>query len=513
MKVGATRKIIQLLESQGLADLAKPVIRKTSCEVSSSVRPTLYESFQRTLYKIFTYTTFNKQATQNTIVLDTGAALVCTLSNLRATKAQEILGLISLFGVVNAVHSMNPNDLITCYRKRKHVKEEIEASRKRNRHRNRQHGLQEMELMDEEDFIQHYKLSRFLFDHLLGQITPMLLQSKRGQQNAINSSGSVVDIKTKLAVALRYLAGGNYLDICMAYGISKNTFFSNRCGVWKTIEAIYQVTKDEIEFPYNDINKLKNLESGFANYSFQRIRGCVMAVDGWVCRTRPPYKKEVENVRCFYNRKGFYGLVVLAGCDSKGKFLMFSSKSTGSTNDCVAWEFTSLYQHVIKKNLLPPEYFIIGDEGFVNTRNFLTPYSGRCLDIYEDSFNYHLSRMRQNIERAFGILVRRWGIFSRPLSCHYDRWRLILQVTARLHNRCLDANVALLQPLVEDQLDGDTNEVYLNDKFPSNLNCYSDIDWDQEDPVHPTIIERDRRTRDQITDLLRESNVLRPSVY
>jgi hypothetical protein len=267
-------------------------------------------------------------------------------------------------------------------------------------------------------------------------------------------------------------------------------------------------------FPYNDLRELAKIERGFAQYSYGRLRGCVMAVDGWVCRTRPPYQSEVENVKSFYNRKGTYGLVILAGVDSKCKFLMFSSQSSGSTNDCVAWEFSNIYQHVIKENRLPSNYYFIGDEGFVNTRNFLTPHSGCFLNLFKDSFNYHLSRMRQNVERAFGILVSRWGIYWRPLSCDYDRWRLILQVTARLHNLCLDLNIEEQEPLDEDMRPHDINEVLLNHPgFDVNLDTYEGLNLLNEDPLNRPMVMRDDHTRDLLTESLREQNVLRPAVY
>ena len=36
-----------------------------------------------------------------------------------------------------------------------------------------------------------------------------------------------INIRTKLAITLRWLAGGSYLDICFAFGISQGTFFKN----------------------------------------------------------------------------------------------------------------------------------------------------------------------------------------------------------------------------------------------------------------------------------------------
>mmetsp|Transcript_20236 Transcript_20236/g.29052 ORF Transcript_20236/g.29052 Transcript_20236/m.29052 type:complete len:117 (-) Transcript_20236:50-400(-) len=79
-----------------------------------------------------------------------------------------------------------------------------------------------------------------------------------------------------------------------------------------------------------------------------------------------------------------------------------------------------------------------GDEAFVNTQQFLVPWSGRGLDPWKVSFNYHLSSMRQCIERSFSHLTQRWGIFWRPLQCGVDKWTLVCTVTAKLHNYIID---------------------------------------------------------------------------
>ena len=71
---------------------------------------------------------------------------------------------------------------------------------------------------------------------------------------------------------------------------------------------------------------------------------------------------------------------------------------------------------------------------------FLVPWSGKGLSWDKDSFDYHLSSMRQCIERAFSLLTQRWEIFWRPLRLSYDKWTLVCTVAAKLHNFCIDEN-------------------------------------------------------------------------
>jgi hypothetical protein len=92
---------------------------------------------------------------------------------------------------------------------------------------------------------------------------------------------------------------------------------------------------------------------------------------------------------------------------------------------------------------LPCDFYIIGDEAFSCTDQLLVPYGGRGLGVWKDSFNYHLSSMRQCIERAFALYVQRWGIVWRALRTDFNRWPLVLTVCAKLHNFCIDRQVPL----------------------------------------------------------------------
>ena len=53
-------------------------------------------------------------------------------------------------------------------------------------------------------------------------------------------------------------------------------------------------------------------------------------------------------------------------------------------------------------------------------------------------FNHIRSSQRITIERAFGQLVRTWGIMWRPISCRLARVPLLVTVLAKLHNLRVD---------------------------------------------------------------------------
>lgn len=334
-----------------------------------------------------------------------------------------------------------------------------------NTHRNRTYGLEFMKNIDDFKFQRMFRLSRKAFYHLHELIKSEI--SPRFPQHAINSSGSPISSVTKLAATLRFLAGGSYLDICALFGLDATNFFAKHYVLWPTIDAIDR--KLSLGLSLN-ADSLKRTSDEFAAFSHGKLNGCIMAIDGWVCKTRQPMVKEVGlDVKAFRNRKSCWAIVVLAGCDARLRFNMVSARSSGSTHDHLIWESSAVKNRLDEEfkngSLRDTDYYVIGDEAFVCTNHLLTPWSGKSLDPYKDSFNYYLSSMRQCIERAFGLLTKRWGIFWRPLACRFDKWSTIVTVCCKLHNLCIDFNDESIKDRYHrDTRPGDSHEVI--DNYP-----------------------------------------------
>ena len=326
----------------------------------------------------------------------------------------------------------------------------VRRLKSKNMHRNREYGLQFMKSLTDENFQRIFRVSRGSFQKLCDGIALRcsvdILQAKR-------SSGSYISITARLAATLRWLGGGSYLDICGLFGIDMKNFFNVKHGpLWRTVAIL----DESLQLGFSlQRDTLMHTAKEFAQFSHGRMTGCVMAVDGWVCATRQPTVKEVGiNIKSYRNRKSCWGIVVLAGCDARCRFTLFSSQCSGSTNDIMAWEMYSL-KTLLDDGLLPPQYYFIGDEAFTNTAQFLSPHGGTGIGDWKDSFNYHLSAMRQCIERAFGILTKRWGIFWRPLACRFDKWSTICTVAAKLHNFCIDEGAPVFPRYDPDIHEGD----------------------------------------------------------
>jgi hypothetical protein len=352
-------------------------------------------------------------------------------------------------------------DIDNFTKKRSEGKRKAKPRKKRSKNevRDREKAVAFLNDIPEGRFKRMFRVTKATFAMVLDRIRPMI--GKRcGLKNNENNSKMVIPPELKLAATLRWLAGGSYLDIAPLYSLSIESFHHPQGPLWPTIEAINQ--QFSFNFDVSDKDKLEECSLGFYEMSKHRLEGCVMALDGLVVQVKLP--SDVDNQVSYRNRKGCFALVVLAGCDHACRFTYVNASCPGSSNDQFVWNLCEL-NHRIQQGQMPGKYFIIADEGLVCTNYLLTPYSGRRLSVEHDSWNYHLSALRQCIERAFGILVKRWGIFWRPFEFDMVHWATVVSVCMKLHNICVTENGTAeeLDPFEHDFCEGDDREPIFND--------------------------------------------------
>ncbi|XP_018364796.1 PREDICTED: uncharacterized protein LOC108762333 [Trachymyrmex cornetzi] len=136
----------------------------------------------------------------------------------------------------------------------------------------------------------------------------------------------------------------------------------------------------------------------------------------------------------------------MAACDANYKFTVIDVGQFGSISDGGVWAHSDIGQ-LLHSGLLdvPPkkelpctsiatEYVFAGDEAFPLKKYLLRPYPRSQLTDKERIFNYRLSRARQVIENAFGILVSRWRILTKPLCCSPENADHLVKALICLHN-------------------------------------------------------------------------------
>ena len=318
------------------------------------------------------------------------------------------------------------------------------------------------------EFKLRYRLDLASFNHLHDLLEEELKTKNVKQAECGRPSGGAVDSRVRLAITLRYLAGGSIEDIRLIYHVSKMECY--RC-MWRTIDAINEHPDLQIEFPIDDPDALRDMESEFARAHFKRYgsfswRGNVGAIDGidfamknpgdicvCVCIPECMYNcicvyvsptahmspnitgKAVDNPRRFYvTRKHGHELLCIAICDAQRRFTYYNIGFEPSSHDSLAWAGTKLGAKIDKEGL--GGYFLNGDNAFTQQDHMLVPSGASDYDFYQSS-------NRMVIECAFGELIRRWGVFWRPLEVAYERRSPLIAAAMKLHNYCIDRKIML----------------------------------------------------------------------
>jgi DDE superfamily endonuclease len=249
--------------------------------------------------------------------------------------------------------------------------------------------------------------------------------------------------ETKVAISIRMLAGGSYLDLVPLFDISTS-------HLYKTFHDFIDWILLTFEFPLprwlreENWQPLLDRANHFAEKSDGIFYGPFAANDGLAIRITSPTMKQVPDPGNYFCRKGFYALNVQAMCDRSKRFLWVNPSNKGSTHDSVAFSNSRLFNLLEEKSkvLFEKGLFIAGDTAYALSPFMITPYSTDEMKNdpmnARDAFNFHLSSCRIYIECAFGELVMRWGIFWRTLLFDLRKSTRIIQATMLLHNFILD---------------------------------------------------------------------------
>ena len=171
---------------------------------------------------------------------------------------------------------------------------------------------------------------------------------------------------------------------------------------------------------------------------------CLGAVDGKHIAIRKP----LLTGSSFFNYKQYFSIVLMATVDANYRFTTVDVGSMGRFSDGSIFANSPLGTAVHNGSLQFPEpqplpgqnaaspYVFIGDEAFPLTTNLMRPYpKARVTGSYENKvFNYRLSRARQTVESAFGILAARFRVFKRPFECKLNTIDKVVLATIVLHN-------------------------------------------------------------------------------
>lgn len=170
---------------------------------------------------------------------------------------------------------------------------------------------------------------------------------------------------------------------------------------------------------------------------------CVGAMDGKHIGFRPLRKDAV----LYYNYKGFHSIVLLALVDAQKKFLAVDVGVNGRISDGGVLSRSKLNTALLNNelNFPPPEplpgrrikvpFVIVADNAFPLRINLIKPYIFKSLSKMQIHFNKCLSRARNVVENAFGILANRFRVLLGLIESQDPHFvELVTLVCCILHN-------------------------------------------------------------------------------
>ncbi|XP_072379282.1 inhibitor of growth protein 3 isoform X1 [Diabrotica undecimpunctata] len=166
---------------------------------------------------------------------------------------------------------------------------------------------------------------------------------------------------------------------------------------------------------------------------------CGGAIDGKHVRIiKPP-----NSGSYFYNYKGYCSIVLMAIVNADYEFVYVNCGCNGRVSDGGVLEVTDFFEKLTEGDLHLPNsdsttsnlnFVFVGDDAFALNEHLLKPYPNKNLNNERRIFNYRLSRARNVVENAFGILANRFRILHTEINMKPEKIDLVVMACCVLHN-------------------------------------------------------------------------------
>ena len=300
--------------------------------------------------------------------------------------------------------------------------------------------------LTEIEFNRAYRMDLESFNCLLAIVEDHVEPIDETKAKNSRPNAGRVPIVVELAITLRYLAGGQAIDLMNIYRpISRSRVY---VAIHRVIKAILKAPELKMPEFWNDEEMLHDFEQGFAKKSRDARRGRstvwrgqVAAVDGVHLKAQAPGKAVDNNANYHVPRKGNAPtMLVLAACRQDRRFVWFHAGATSTSHDGQVFAHSGLGralmdiggEHATQKLWRKHGFFISGDSAFFQNEFMLGPSAAS--GTYNADYDYVQSSNRMPIECAFGILTRVWGLLWRPISTKFEDRASLVHAILRLHN-------------------------------------------------------------------------------
>ena len=208
------------------------------------------------------------------------------------------------------------------------------------------------------------------------------------------------------------------------------------------------VSRTQICIKFPDIAEQERVKRGFfAIAPLPGVMGCIDCTH--ICIPCPGG----INAELYRNRHNKYSLNGQGVCDANLKFLNIISSWPGSTHDSRIFKMSNLHA-LLKIDHQEGTYrHLLGDSGYPCLKYLLTPILNPTTDK-EKRYNSAHIKIRNTVERSFGVLKRRFACLSEKARTELETTKKLIMSCAILHNIAIDQRIPLLDKLQPPQHNG-----------------------------------------------------------
>lgn len=191
---------------------------------------------------------------------------------------------------------------------------------------------------------------------------------------------------------------------------------------------------DVVKMPMSPYRVQPRIERASRYYWF---RDCIGAVDCSHIDLHVPSELHAA----YRNRKGNITQNIFASCnfDMTFSFCLAGGEGSASDNRVYDWAMDNGFH-------IPPGKFMLADQGFEDCPSLMTPYPGQRYHLREwgsdsnrpiskeELFNLRHAKLRNIIERAFGVLKRKFASLVKAMEYDLDTQVKLVYAAIALHN-------------------------------------------------------------------------------
>jgi hypothetical protein len=299
--------------------------------------------------------------------------------------------------------------------------------RRKNRKRFRM-LFEELMRNDETFFKDHFRISKPCFDSICQRIQSLGFYPDSARYS---TKRHMVTVHHALGMLLIHIGHGcNFGLTGMLCGFSKQT---TRIHVKKMKDIfIHEIVPLSIRWPSHD--ELELIKEDFF------IRGCIPNVVGAVDGTHIPILIPSNDHIDYINRKSQHSLVFQGvAVGTTLKFTDFYGGWAGSIHDAHLFQQSSIFWDFMDGK--HEGQVLLGDAAYPLKTWCMTPFERKIpQDVIEANYNYWHSSARMVVERAFGVLKKRFPILKQPWSSKPSQVVEVVGICVSLHNICCESD-------------------------------------------------------------------------